>query len=67
MEHKAVMMEPNEFLKEFLDSKNDQCPHWDYNVFKDIEGAKKMTEMQVQDKFVSLLSCVCVRDPQLLC
>lgn len=62
MAHKAVRMEPDEFLKEFLDSKNDQCSHWDYNVFKDIEGAKKMTEAQVQDKFVSrTIICLCSR------
>ncbi len=55
MAHKAVRVEPEEFLQEFLHSTNDRRPRWDYNVFKDIEGAKTMTEAQIADKFVSCI------------
>lgn len=53
MAHKAVRVEPEEFLKEFFHSNNNERRHYDYNVFKDVEGAKTMTEAQVADKFVS--------------
>lgn len=62
MAHKAVRVEPEEFLKEFLRSNNDESPHYDYNVFKDVEGAKTMTEARVADKFVSC-TIMCLRSP----
>lgn len=60
MAHKAIRMEPEEFLCKFLrrtwvfDHDEPGPPQWDHNVFKGVEDAANMKEDVIAEKFVSV-------------
>ncbi|KAI0631769.1 hypothetical protein C8Q77DRAFT_1272678 [Trametes polyzona] len=63
MAHKAVKIEPVEFMKNFfplplekmpMDDK-PLIPRWGASVFKDLKGAEKLAEKEVQRRFVAAI------------
>ncbi|KAL1942227.1 hypothetical protein VTO73DRAFT_6291 [Trametes versicolor] len=62
MAHKAIRMEPEEFLCKFLrrtwvfDHDEPGPPQWDHNVFKGVEDAANMKEDAIAEKFIAAVN-----------
>lgn len=67
MAHKAIRLEPREFLESFfplsppptpsadLETRAKEQPCWDHNVFQELEDAENMVEAKIADLFVRSL------------